>query len=226
MNRVPVSRTQFVLALVGLTGFAVLGWSLGGTRRPEPAKPPAVTPEGPGSHAAPPEPNAATTATTSTRHRIETNPRAVDYDAAKLLEATGMSMADAFAREPRVASWADPMEQQQRQALEEGLREAFPLANVESSECRTAMCRTVISVPLEELSDISQYIQLFITLGDLISFEDIDDDGSRAYVAWNVAFRGPARDLQALQALWPEREQHRRAWLEQRKARGSGGGEP
>ena len=92
------------------------------------------------------------------RDVIQVNPRDPGYDPVRVGAVLDLSVRQLFTTEPRVATWADRVEAQERSQME-AIRNVFPSIQVEEVECRTATCRTTVSVTPAELDDLIQYVQ-------------------------------------------------------------------
>jgi hypothetical protein len=160
----------------------------------------------------------------SARGVIQVNPRHADYDAVRVGVVLDLSAQQLFAGEPRVADWAERVESQERAQVESS-RNVFPSIQVEEVECRTATCRTTISLTPAELDEMLQYIQMFVPLGEVVSFDILDDGAGadRAHVAWFSEFSPQYRDVDAvkaeLQRRFPQRAEARDAWIAERDQR-------
>lgn len=155
---------------------------------------------------------------------IQTNPRSPGYDPVRLGVVLDLSVRELFEREPRVATWADRIEADERAQME-SLRDVFPSIRVEEVECRTASCRTVVSVSPDEMTDMVEYVQMFVPVGEVVSFDVLDagDGTDRAHVAWFGSFGPQYRDVAALrsehQRRFPGLAREREHWLTRREQR-------
>jgi len=152
------------------------------------------------------------------------NPRSPAYDPVRIGTVLDLRVRQLFEREPRAAAWADRVEADERAQME-ALRDVFPSIRVEEVECRTASCRTVVSVSPADLTDMVEYVQIFVPVGEIVSFDVLDagDGTDRAHVAWFGSFSPQYRDIAALrsehQRRFPEMSREREEWLARREQR-------
>ncbi len=201
---------------------AAAGWSWRTTRSHagETIRLPISTREGASVHA----PSAPSSEDATPRARwIESNPRAAGYDAVRVGQVMDLSVADVYEREPREANWASRMEAEQRETLGQAFSELFTNAQVDEVDCRTATCRTVVSVAPGDLEPMLEFVQVFAPIGQVMSFEVLDRGPVVAHVAWFVAFGPEFSTLRSLQTrileTEPKFEERRAAWIERHRAK-------
>lgn len=198
---------------------AAAGWHLGPGRHRRAA----ATSSAPDTHAhhEPPDADAPTAHGERDRAaggRLETNPRAPGYDAIRVGQVMDLPVTALFDREPRDATWASTMEADQRATIEQVLHEAFADASIDELECRTATCRVGVSVAAADLEAMVDLLQVYVPIGEVLSYTVLDDGPERAHVQWNMAFGPQRRTLAALtehvRRTNPTLERRRRQWID------------
>lgn len=155
---------------------------------------------------------------------VESNPRAPGYDPVRVGQVLDLPVSAIYEREPRDPGWAPGMESQQRTLLAAELGNVFEGAAVDEVECRTGTCRSVVRVRAGDLDALLQYVQVFVPLGEVVSFDVLESGSETARVAWYLSFGPRFRDLTALaehvRGTKPDFEKARARWIEQRRQQG------
>ncbi len=141
---------------------------------------------------------------------VEDDPTKANYDPTKLLLVLDMPIGEIHESEPRDSLWASEMEVALERYVTDSTKQDFPNSELVSVECRSASCKTHLTVPDDEFSDLNEYVQVFAVMGEYMSVErsPIDEEGRRTLTVSTIF--GPttrsSADLLRLQSVISERK--------------------
>jgi hypothetical protein len=157
---------------------------------------------------------------------LQTDPRAPDYDAARLVKVTGKSVASIFAAEPRDPVWAPAMEQRQREIARKDIEAVGLTGKIRNVECKTQVCKVILEAP--DQTALTQTRRLFeianlATMSTAGRSEGPPGLSEARYIMFDTRWR----DLEANQEMYKTMRQRKLQQLtEMRKGRALDPDEP
>lgn len=147
------------------------------------------------------------TAAPPTKLPLQNDPLSPDYDVVALANATGALYRDIFPREPKLAKWAEAVQEQFRFFLTKDLESTGIKAQVANVDCRSRTCEVVIQADTEQDLAKATIMVQYTPLANVMEMGTRREPGpARAYT---FAFQGDYKNVTYWNVSYPQRRNQR-----------------